>query len=144
MLRHECCLGPDHTYLVRTFTLSPSSRIINAIMEHSVITKSRAMSSLLCKYSLVRVLNTFLAPIGAQERLMLVSQLVRSSVQTCLEQSIFIILAQIFKQSVRNKSAVSEHSESTQKALRKHSESTQKALREQSEHQNKSQYSRSI
>ena len=35
MLRHECCcLGRDHTYLVRTFTLSPriwSSRIVNAI-----------------------------------------------------------------------------------------------------------------
>ena len=44
------------------------------------------------------------------------------SVQVCLEQSIFIILAQIFKQSVRNKSAVSEH---TQRALREHSESTQ-------------------
>ena len=40
------------------------------------------------------------------------------SAQVCLEQSIFIILAQIFKQSVRNKSAVSEHSESTQRALR--------------------------
>ena len=52
------------------------------------------------------------------------------SVQTCLEQSIFIILAQIFKQSVRNKSAVSEHSESTQRAI--------------SEHQNKSQYRRSL
>ena len=38
--------------------------------------------------------------------------------QTYLEQSIFIILAQIFKQSVRNKSAVSKHSESTQRALR--------------------------
>ena len=46
------------------------------------------------------------------------------SCQTCLEQSIFIILAQIFKQSVRNKSAVREHSESTQRALREHSEST--------------------
>ena len=43
-------------------------------------------------------------------------------VQTCLEQSISIILAKIFKQSVRNKSAVSEHSE----------------------HQNKSQYSQSL
>ena len=40
---------------------------------------------------------------------------VRSSVQTCLEQSIFIILAHIFKQSVRNKSAVSEHSVSIKK-----------------------------
>ena len=40
-----------------------------------------------------------LAPIGAQEKLMFVR-----SVRTCLEQSIFIILAQIFKQSVRNKS----------------------------------------
>ena len=47
------------------------------------------------------------------------------SVQVCLEQSIFIILAQIFKQSVRNKSAVSEHSESNQRNIREHSESTQ-------------------
>ena len=47
------------------------------------------------------------------------------SVQVCLEQLIFIILSQIFKQSVRNKSAVSEHSESTQRAIREHSESTQ-------------------
>ena len=46
-------------------------------------------------------------------------------VQTCLEQSIFIILAQIFKQSVRHKSALSEHSECTQRALREHSESNQ-------------------
>ena len=62
--------------------------------------------------------------------------LVRSSVrsvQTCLEQSILIILAQIFKQSVRNKSAVSEHSENTQRALRERSESYQRAIREQSE-----------
>ena len=42
-------------------------------------------------------------------------------VQSCLEQSIVIILVQIFKQSVRNKSAVSEHSESTQIALREQS-----------------------
>ena len=41
-------------------------------------------------------LYSFLAPIGAQEMLMSVRALVRS-VQTCLEQSIFIILAQIFK-----------------------------------------------
>ena len=41
------------------------------------------------------------------------------------EQSIFIILAQIFKESVRNKSAVREHSESTQRAIREHSESNQ-------------------
>ena len=53
--------------------------------------------------------STFLAPIGAQEMLMSVRP-----VQVCLEQSIFIILAQIFKQSVRNKSAVSGHSVSTQ------------------------------
>ena len=46
-------------------------------------------------------------------------------VQVCLDQSIFITLAQIFKQSVRNKSAVSEQSGSTQRALRGHSESTQ-------------------
>ena len=32
------CLGPDHTYLVRTFTLSPSSGIINVILEHQQIT----------------------------------------------------------------------------------------------------------
>ena len=38
------------------------------------------------------------------------------SVQVCLEQSIFIILAQIFKQSVGNKSAVSEHSEQLKKS----------------------------
>ena len=49
----------------------------------------------------------------------------------CLEQSIFIFLAQIFKQLVRNQSAVSEHSESNQRAINEHSE-----------HQNKSQYSR--
>ena len=55
------------------------------------------------------------------------------SVQTCLEQSIFIILAQIFKLSVRNRSAVSEHSESNQRALREQSESNQRAIREQSE-----------
>ena len=48
------------------------------------------------------------------------------SVQTCLEQSIFIILAQIFKHSVRNKSAVREHSESTQRAIREQSESNQR------------------
>ena len=53
--------------------------------------------------------------------------------QTWLEQSIFINLAQIFKQSVRNKSAVSVHSESTQWALRGHAE-----------HQNKSQFSWSL
>ena len=56
--------------------------------------------------------------------------------QTCLEQSIFIVLAQIFKQSVRNKSAVSEHSVSPQRALREHSESTQRAI---SEHSSKSE-----
>ena len=66
----------------------------------------------------------FLAPTGAQEMLMFVRSSVPSC-QTCLEQSIFIILAQIFKQSVRNKSAVSEHSESNQRAIREHSESTQ-------------------
>ena len=55
------------------------------------------------------------------------------SFHVCLEQSIFIILAQIFKQSVRNKSAVSEHSVSTQWALRKHSEKNQRAIREHSE-----------
>ena len=54
------------------------------------------------------------------------------SVQVCLEQSIFIILAQIFKQSVRNKLAVSEHTESTQRSLTDHLESTQRAIREQS------------
>ena len=77
------------------------------------------------------------------------------SVQVCLKQSIFIILAQIFKQSVRNKSTVNEHSKSNQRTLREHSESTKRALRENleskqtaisehSEHQNKSQYSRSL
>ena len=50
-------------------------------------------------------------------------------VQVCLEQSIFIILAQIFKQSVRNKSAVIEHSESTKWEIREQSESTQRATR---------------
>ena len=50
-------------------------------------------------------------------------------VQVCLEQSIFIILAQIFKQSVRNKSALSEHSESNQRGIREQSESDQRALR---------------
>ena len=55
---------------------------------------------------------------------------------SCLEQSIFIILTQVFKPSVRNKSpvtsqrALSEHSVSTQRALREHSESTQRAIRE--------------
>ena len=71
-------------------------------------------------------------------------------VTSCLEQSIFIILAQIFKQSVRNNSAVSKHSESNQRAIREQSETTQRAIREQSEstkraiseHQNKSQYRR--
>ena len=52
------------------------------------------------------------------------------SAESCLEQQIFIILAQIFKQSVRNKSAVIEHSESNQRAI--------------SEHHNKSQYRRSL
>ena len=51
--------------------------------------------------------------------------------QTCLEQSIFIILAQIFKQSVRNRSAVSEHSESDQGAIRENSESNPGVIREQ-------------
>ena len=60
--------------------------------------------------------------------LIYVRSFVRSA-QVCLEQSIFIILAQIFKQSVRNKSAVSEQSVSTQRALREQSESTQRALR---------------
>ena len=46
-------------------------------------------------------------------------------VQVCLEQSIFIILAQVFKQSVRNKSAVIEHIVSTQRTLREHTESNQ-------------------
>ena len=71
--------------------------------------------------------------------------------QVCLEQSKFIILAQIFKQSVRNKSAVRVHSESTQRALREHSESTQRALREHLEstqrairEYSESQYSRSL
>ena len=64
--------------------------------------------------------------------------------QVCLEQSKFIILAQIFKQSVRNKSAVSEHFVSTQRAIREQSESNQRAISEHSEHQNKSQYSRSL
>ena len=53
--------------------------------------------------------------------------------QNCLEKSIFFILAQIFKQAVSNKSAVSEQSESTQRALREHSESTQKAIKELAE-----------
>ena len=67
-------------------------------------------------------------------------------VQVCLEleQSIFTILAQIFKQSVRNKSALKEHSKSTLRALWEHYESTQTAIREHSEHQNKSQYNRSL
>ena len=47
------------------------------------------------------------------------------SCQTCLEQSIFIIPAQIFKHSVRNKSAVSEQSVSTQRAIREQSEKYQ-------------------
>ena len=37
---------------------------------------------------------------------------------SAMAMAIFIILAQIFKQSVRNKSAVSEHSERNQRALR--------------------------
>ena len=49
------------------------------------------------------------------------------------KQSIFIILAQIFKQSVKNKSPVKEHSESTQRQISEHSE-----------HQNKSHYNRSL
>ena len=60
---------------------------------------------------------TFLAPIGAQEMLIFVRSFVRlfvRSCQVCLVQSIIIILAQIFKQLVRKKSAVSEHSGSTQ------------------------------
>ena len=65
-------------------------------------------------------LSDILAPTGAQEVLMFIRSFVRA-VQVCLEQSIFIILAQIFKQSVRNKSALSEHSESDQRALREHS-----------------------
>ena len=51
-------------------------------------------------------------------------------VTSCLEQSIFIFLAKIFKQSVRNQSAVSGQSVSIQKALREQSESTFRALRE--------------
>ena len=47
--------------------------------------------------------------------------------QTCLEHSIFIILAQIFKQSTKR--AFREHSESIQRALREHSESIQRELR---------------
>ena len=47
------------------------------------------------------------------------------SFHICLEQSNFIFLAQFFKQSVRNQSAVNEHSESTLKALIENSESTQ-------------------
>ena len=39
------------------------------------------------------------------------------SAQYAQEHSICIILAQIFKQSVRNKSAVSEHFVSTQRAI---------------------------
>ena len=67
--------------------------------------------------------EVFKAPTGAQEMLMFVRSSVRP-VQVCLEQSIFIILAQIFKQSVRNKSAVNEQSESTQE----HSASNQRAI----------------
>ena len=63
--------------------------------------------------------TAFFVPTGAQEILMFDCLFVPLC-QTCLEQSIFIILAQIFKQR-----ALKEHSESTQKALRRHSESTQ-------------------
>ena len=66
------------------------------------------------------------------------------SVQVCLEQSIFIILAQIFKQSVRNKSTVNEHSKSIQRALREHSESTQRELREHSERTQKANRQQSV
>ena len=64
--------------------------------------------------------------------------------------SFFIILAQIFKQSFSNKSALREESVSTQRAVSEPSVSTKRALREKSEstqrseHQNKSQYSRSL
>ena len=65
--------------------------------------------------------TVFLAPTEAKEMQIFVRMFVYP-VQTCLEQSIFIILAQIFKQTVRNKSAVSERSESTQSVVREQSE----------------------
>ena len=56
------------------------------------------------EYKIIFNVNTrFLAPTGAQGVTLSVRSFVRS-VQVCLEQSIFIILAQIFKQSVRNQS----------------------------------------
>ena len=73
-----------------------------------------------------------LAPTGAQGVTICLRPFV-CPVQSCLEQSIFILLAQIFKQSVRNKSAVNEHSKSTQKAHREQSKSNLKPIREQSE-----------
>ena len=53
--------------------------------------------------------------------------------QSVQEHHICIFLAQIFKQSVRNKSEVNEQSVSTQRAFREQSVSTQRALKEQSE-----------
>ena len=87
-----------------------------------------ANTSVGCCYMFLIFKLQFLALKGAQEMLIFVCSFVCPcicSVQVCLEQSIFIFLAQIFKKSVRNQSAVSKHSESTQKALIEHSESTQ-------------------
>ena len=73
------------------------------------------------------------------------------SVTSCLDQSIFIILAQINKQTCLDQSQsiftflgrralreqsesnqeLKEHSERTQRALREHSESTQRTLKSQ-------------
>ena len=73
----------------------------------------------------VLLLNKFLAPSRSPRSHNVCLSVRHNMLNASLEQSIFIILAQIFKQSVRNKSAVSEHSVSTQRALREHSESNQ-------------------
>ena len=52
--------------------------------------------------------------------------------QSVQEHRVCIFQAQIFQKSVRNKSAVSKHSESSQRVVREQSVSSKRAVREQS------------
>ena len=72
----------------------------------------------------------FLAPTGAQGVTISVRPSVCLSVTKC---SLFIFLAQIFKQSVSSQSAVSQQSVSSQLEVTKQSLSNQRAIREQIE-----------
>ena len=114
-----------HTMYVDTY--DPSRKIVNCFNSHKNDPKPKVAvkdvkNLYLVNCSAVESGNgtVFLAPIGAQEMLMFVRPFVRlfvRSCQVCLEQSIFVILAQIFKQSVRSQSSVSQQSVSNQSAV---------------------------